>query len=639
MNPSALVRVFALSVLPVVLTGCAADLAGTAFTATAPAAIPGASLNGRVHGGQQPVSNAKVYLYAAGTGGLGTASRSMLNGAGYVTTGRDGSFSITGDYTCQPGDLVYLLALGGNPGLASGTNNSWIALEAALGPCAALTPSTFISVNEVTTVAAAYALHAFQSAPGMLASGSSDQAKLGLANAFAMVNLLVNNSTGIATPENLAAQTVIPGPKINSLANVIASCVNSDGTGSGCSGFEFAVFSGVNRSFISNVLQGLINLARQPDYNPITIFNLSTANAPFQPALTSAPNDWTLVVAFGNGKLYSYSLAIDGFGNAWMTMPNNDPSSPNKSTIGEVSPTGVLLSPPGGYTAGGLQLATQGLGIDASNNVWVADEGNPSATTLNPTVIPGKVVKLDNSGNLLSPAAGFADPGSTAFNDIAIDGLGGVWTDGSNGLTKFDNNGVLLSGTNAYSSGSTYNFAVDAGNNLWAFGQSSSSVNEYNAAGTRIGVYPQTDSFYSVGAIDNAGGVWLLSSSSVGKMNSSGTVVSPAGGYTGGGLRNPDAIAIDGAGMAWVANYYYSVPDRGYPARVSVLTSSGSPYSFSNGYQSNYFSVPLTIAIDPSGNVWVGDQYNAVTVMVGAATPVVTPIAAGIKNGTLASVP
>jgi hypothetical protein len=77
-----------------------------------------------------------------------------------VTSAADGSFTITNDYTCPtPGSLVYLTASGGNPGV--GSNNSAIMLAAALGPCGSLTSGTFISINEVTTAAAAVALGQF----------------------------------------------------------------------------------------------------------------------------------------------------------------------------------------------------------------------------------------------------------------------------------------------------------------------------------------------------------------------------------------------------------------------------------------------------------------------------------------------
>ena len=69
---------------------------------------------------------------------------------------------------------------------------------------------------------------------------------------------------------------------------------------------------------------------------------------------------------------------------------------------------------------------------------------------------------------------------------------------------------------------------------------------------------------------------------------------------------------------------------------LSVL----GPISSSTGYQTSYLSYPLGVAIDPSGNVWLCDQGGPdIIEFVGAAVPVVTPIAAGVANNTLGTRP
>jgi hypothetical protein len=91
-------------------------------------------------------------------------------------------------------------------------------------------------------------------------------------------------------------------------------------------------------------------------------------------------------------------------------------------------------------------------------------------------------------------------------------------------------------------------------------------------------------------------------------------------------------IAIDGSGNAWIANY----------GSVTELSSSGVALSPSTGLssysvaQGNYSAM---IAVDGSGNVW--QSYSSGTTalepsifglveLIGAGTPVVTPIAAGL---------
>jgi len=128
-------------------------------------------MQGVVQGGQQPVSGANIALYAAGSSGYGSMSTNISILTRTVTSGSDGGFSITGLYTCSGTSQMYLVATGGDSG--SGTNSS-LALMAALGPCSGLSASTFVLVDEVTTVAAVYAL-----APFMATNSGSPGANLG----------------------------------------------------------------------------------------------------------------------------------------------------------------------------------------------------------------------------------------------------------------------------------------------------------------------------------------------------------------------------------------------------------------------------------------------------------------------------
>src|ERR1700722_3753687 len=136
-----------------------------------------AGRHGLVNGGQQPVVGATIQLYAVGTTGDGSAATPLLTAP--MTTGAGGAFSLTGLFICPtPTTLVYLLATGGNPGLSVGTNNTSIALIAALGQCQTLGPSTFISLNEVTTVAALSALATYFTSPTSIGSGTADASAL-----------------------------------------------------------------------------------------------------------------------------------------------------------------------------------------------------------------------------------------------------------------------------------------------------------------------------------------------------------------------------------------------------------------------------------------------------------------------------
>jgi hypothetical protein len=106
-------------------------------------------------------------------------------------------FTITGDYTSPSAStLVYLVATGGNPGLAAGANNTAIAMMAAPGQCGSLSASTFIFVNEVTTIGSLAALYPYMTSATHLGSDPSDSAQL--ASEFSLVNEFTNTTNGTA---------------------------------------------------------------------------------------------------------------------------------------------------------------------------------------------------------------------------------------------------------------------------------------------------------------------------------------------------------------------------------------------------------------------------------------------------------
>jgi DNA-binding beta-propeller fold protein YncE len=89
----------------------------------------------------------------------------------------------------------------------------------------------------------------------------------------------------------------------------------------------------------------------------------------------------------------------------------------------------------------------------------------------------------------------------------------------------------------------------------------------------------------------------------------------------------------------WTAN------NGGNSNSISEFNASGVPISGANGYVGTGL-YPYGIAIDPSGNVWVANNSAKapvtsapLTEFVGAATPVVTPLAAGAANDELGTKP
>ncbi len=643
------------------LAGCSGGtVGGLQQTAVSQAAskAPGAKLKGSVRGGQFPIAYANVYVFAAGVTGYGAPSSSLLGPAAdtmldtsggatdgdyYVATDSNGNFGITlGDYTCTQNTQVYLYTLGGDPGLGTGVNPA-AGLMAVLGNCPAAGnfSGTSLAISEVSTVAAAYAMAGFASDALHVSSSGTALAQVGIANAFANAANLASQGTGTALATTPAGNGVVPQAEINMLANILAACVNSNGAVTDVSSNPtacYTLFTGATSDGTPGGVQptdtatAAINIAHHPGANVASLFSLPVANPPFLPVLAGQPNDFTIALMFTPGNLdLPKNIAIDGSGNAWITSQDTFQTS-----IVELSSAGAVLSGADGYVGGGMD-APWGVAIDISGNAWVTNNAGNTVT------------ELSSSGSVLSGVSGYTSALMSGPTGIAIDASGNAWiaNTGSSTVAELSSAGSDSSGPEGFfsndMSGPT-GIAIDAAGDAWIANAGGASVTELSNWGTNLsGTTGWTASgMYQPGAIaiDAAGDAWVASEYSDGggdpgnitELYSSGASVFGVGGLSGGGLQNPVAIAIDGGGNVWVADLSNSI--------VELSNSAGLPLSGTSGYQTGSVHPPAGIAIDGSGDVWVTiPGSTAVAEMVGAATPVVTPLAVGVENNTLGTQP
>jgi hypothetical protein len=511
---------------------------------------------------------------------------------------------------------VYLYVLGGDPGLGTGVNAA-AGLMAALGSCptggnflSGTSPISYIVVNEVSTVAAAYAMAGFATDATHVGSSGTALAQTGIANAFANAANLETIGTGVALATTPTGNGTVPQAEIDTLANILAACVNSNGAGSACTTlFANAESSG---TAATDTATAAINIAHNPGANVATLYGLSTANPPFGSALTAQPNDFTVALSFAGGGLKeSLSIAIDGSGDAWA-------ANYSSSSVSEFSSAGVALSPSTGYTGGAL-AAPYSIAIDNSGNAWVASGGGAG------------VSKFSSAG----VGTAYAGGGSVNPVSVAIDGLGAIWLTSGNSVSKFSNAGVALSPSTGYTGGGLerdWSIAVDGTGNAWIANRGNFGLSEFSNSGTPLspstgftggGYVPGLETI----AIDGSGDIWVPDYESyptpgVSEFSDSGIALSPSTGYTGGGLINAVSVAIDGSGNAWVANSSNGT--------VSEFSNTGKALSPSTGYVF-VGNGTWSIAIDGSGNVWTTNIIsNTLSELIGAATPVITPICAGL---------
>ena len=667
-------------------------------TATYTVAGTGPSISGSVFSGTKPIKAAEVQLYAAGiaAGDSGYGSNATAVGAP-VATSASGAFTL--DVTCpaSPGDLVYLVATGGDSG--SGANSS-IALMTALGPCANAAGAS-VTINEATTVASAYALSQFMTTATNV--GSSTTNYLGLQHAFATVGNLVNVTSGAplthtpAYPTNLSGDTpilnnsTVPQARINTLANMLNACTATNG--SGCSTL-FTAATPPAGSAPTDTLQAILDIAQSPGANPTTRFSSASSSGPFQPVLGAAPNDWTLALTFTGGglglspvsipnvtypfagtpvtgplEIVNTSLAIDAQGNVWVTayadnMPTfSEPVNSQATLLTEFSNLGAPLTAATTLSNDATPVVTFG-GFD------------PDTTNTNALITSA----VDSSGNLwagnfqegdlyqvssaLATLQGPINLGRT-INNISIDSFGNLWSAASSQIYETSNTGNQILSSNGNGTvfpGLLYDnlsyLAFDSNGGLWGadftnedlYGIDVTSGDiDFDLFGTGSGYFDTTLAADGAGNIYGCGasGGQTLGVFKAGAQTSSHPI--------GSGRGCGNQLVLDGLGRLFAIT---NVNGQGTGMTVDEFTTAGAAISGTNGYTGTssgeaptlnpdpgyFFPVPgISAAIDASGNLWVLNNDtsgatasgNAVVEFIGLGAPVVTPTSAALQNGQL----
>ena len=669
--------VLALAVSTIFTTGCA-NMASTAVGGTSLG--EGATITGSVHGGNQPVVGATVTLNLAGITGQGSTGSVIAT----ATSGANGSFtfvqdSTTGDtwpstgpeYSCPTAGnnpIVYLVSKGGNTQGSGTAVNPAAVFIAILGPCRNVSPTAFIDVTEVSTVASMAAMQQyFNPATEVFGANGTGIANQAITNAAGLVSNLVSTATGQVVTStsltnahinliyNTGLVTVTATPesaKINTIANILASCVNT-ATGSTTSGTPCAtLFSNATPpagdSTATDVLQAAYYMLANPSNGSVAnltaLYQLPvTVGAPFTPALTAQPSDWTIAITYtasgncgtttpavNNGVFINspYSMSSDASGDVWF-------ANAGSGNLSEFNPYGApLVCIPAG-TVGTTAANT----IDSSGKIWAGTNGATGLTrytnTTSDTIVDfttsevplaltadgsGNVYYTSAAGNLHKLAAAASATTSVADTVIGtglgtpsgllIDGSGAAWiTSGTSSVTRIRGNST----TPFTTASPTYGIAVSA----------------------LIGSNDTDNVFFTLqGTTDEADNI----------LGNSGTYSTVANWPTTaalGGLSGAAGIAADSKANLWIANNTNTTSGTVTSGSISEIVTSGtSPAALSpsTGFDkaTNVLNNSRAVVIDISGNVWVGgDGNNFVTEIVGAAAPVYQPFAVALAGSAL----
>ncbi|WJL95041.1 NHL repeat-containing protein [Microbacterium sp. ET2] len=518
------------------------------------------------------------------------------------------------------------------------------------------------TLNERTTVATGYGLAQF----------FDDTLPIGeatwLANAAAMASNLADFSTGEfgevlrSSPNGSETSTL---PTFTSLTAMLSVCLEEE---SACvSLFETAA----GGSPVRSAAAAFAAIARDPSAEPDALFDLALQAAGTEPGLSDAPAAWTLALRFdGDGQSLDGpgNFAIDPRGHIWINNNyeyGDDPTVPvcGSDEMFEFAPDGELVA---SYSGGGLSGSGFGIDFDAEGRLWLSNYGFAAPEPGCPAdqQPPHNSMTLFADGEFLSPDTGFTQGDLSWPQGIEVARNGDVWiANCGNDTVAVYPGGDPEQARNLGSLGLEQPFtAIDNGQLIFVSAMVNSAVAVVDYDGTPIAGSPLTGVFdrpMGLG-VDADGNVWVANSGGIslpcpdrveeGRGVPSVTMISPDGSstmgpFTGGGVVLPWGLAVDGVGNVWVANFDGQRVSAFCGADPSVCprgldTGEGiSPDD--TGYSFDGLTRSTGIAVDPSGNVWVMNNWeqdpqptnpggHQIVAFVGAAPPVVVaPFADG----------
>lgn len=288
-----------------------------------------------------------------------------------------------------------------------------------------------------------------------------------------------------------------------------------------------------------------------------------------------------------------------------------------------------------------------GVAVDSSGNVFVADSGNNAMRKITTN---GVVSTIAISAGLDVPFWSDQFPTFGSPADVAVDNGGNVYVVGSfsRGIYKITPTGAVsrivditstaLFGVAVDSAGNLFVAADDAYNQAILKSTPSGMVRTFagkaydwdtrptlpvkgyygfvNGTGTAARFNKPTQV-----AVDSSGNVFVAdcNNNAIRKITSAGVVSTIAGGTVGfmdgngtaAKFNHPNGVAVDSRGNVFVSDSYNNAIRKISPmGAVSTLAGSRTE-GFANGFGAMAsFNSPLGVAVDSSGNVYVADAGN-----------------------------
>ncbi|WP_139417883.1 hypothetical protein [Agromyces laixinhei] len=652
--------------LVLVVVAVVAMIAAIAAPATAPVPVAaserssvgasgrGPTIRGHVTIGDSAVEGATVELFVAGA----TAGTSTLLSS--ATTDRHGRFRVDVAGSVADSDVLYATSRGGSADDVAIPDA--VELAASLGDLR----RGRTAINEMTTVAAGYSLAQFAVA-GVIGGPAP-----GLQNAALMPRNLVEPARGDPArfltqyPNGTSTETFAT---FNSLASIITGCALG---ANDCEAFLDAATDawGVRPE---TTWQAMTLLPTNPSGDAPGVFAQVPVDPEFTPVRASETAAWVIALRFyGNGRQFNGpgNVAFDEQGRVWAN--NNATWSRHPSRVCPGTELFLLdpyerRQPMETFTGGGLNGAGFGISIDQQNHVWVGNFGFTGSECRAAPPTSNSVSEFGLDGAPISGADGYLDGPLSWPQGVKPDVAGNIWIAncGNDSVVVYpdgDHSRSVVAGTGIPKA---FDVAQNAQGSVFATSNGGDQVFGFASDGSPLPGSPfgGSDTFSKPlgAASDSLGNVWVSNSGIIDIPCSSGETldapaldllpllhgtivrVGPDGSterFDGAGMTVPWGIAVDGDDNLWVANFAGRRLSHLCGARASTCPDGEAGHEISpadGGYGFDGLQRNTGVQVDPSGNVWLTNNWIAVPVQtdpfgdglvvyLGMAAPVKAPL-------------
>jgi streptogramin lyase len=539
-----------------------------------------------------------------------------------------------------------------------------------------------VVVNELTTVASAFTCAQFFN--GLQLYGNLRGVTIAAKNTPNLVNPLTGSWGDVLTnPFNITQNETLA--RLNTLAAMITAYGTVNGAEDNWQQEFLTYTTPLGGKRPENTAEAMIGIAQSPWVHPADLFDLfdkaypqpkdgfpakpnskvpvSRRSAPFVPYLSFAPEDFSMILAFGQGGICAPGkLSLDEDGNLWTGL-NWMPGAQNGVYQGiggglvKLDSTGRLVSPPvTGYTGMGVDGAGWGTAVTQDGTCWVTSFNGAIGVYRLEDGAPVVDQIPENLAKILNEMGGLQGIGIAPNGDIWIVGTssnqmlyfpGGDLSNGrvvaDENLNKvlsapfaatIDNsNRVWISNTNSKSlvryapseenspverfilAGGGRGVALDSKGNCWVacntspdFPSTTPTDGVSIIEGFALG-YPHLEQ--TLGRNHKTGAVFMIPSDANPKDTMDKTThASNLTPYGDGELNAPWGVSVDGNDDVWVANFM----GRG----VSFLAGaapSGRTEAFNTGdvihtIHSGSIQMLTDVVVDQAGNLWCANNWN-----------------------------